>query len=147
MGKTVIKETSFSEIVDQYNTGGKTAAYDLIRSKYGLKYPNFVISRIKKCGKFTYDAENDRFLDADASASDGVFLNLDELCSSTDIKATRPTASFQDNRPAAIEKLIHELLVDRLLTLSRYITVDSSARKVLIDQTSLSTDGYQVITH
>ena len=127
MGKTVIKEASFSEIVDQYNTGGKTAAYDLIRSKYGLKYPNFVISRIKKCGKFTYDAENDRFL--------------------TDIKATRPTASFQDNRPAAIEKLVHELLVDRLLTLSRYITVDSSARKVLIDQTSLSTDGYQVITH
>ena len=147
MGKTVIKEASFSEIVDQYNSGGKTAAYDLIRSKYGLKYPNFVISRIKKCGKFTYDAENDRFLDADASASDGVFLNLDELCSGTDIKATGSTDSLQNNRPEAIEKLVHELLVDRLLTLSRYISVDSSARTVLIDQTSLSADGYLVITH
>ena len=36
---------------------------------------------------------------------------------------------------------------DRLLTLTRYITLDSSTRTILIDQTSLSADGYQVVTH
>ena len=52
-----------------------------------------------------------------------------------------------DSRPAAMEKLVHELISDRLLTLSRYITLDSSTRTILIDQTSLSADGYQVVTH
>jgi hypothetical protein len=46
-----------------------------------------------------------------------------------------------------MERLVHELISDRLLTLSRYITLESSTRTILIDQTSLSADGYQVVTH
>lgn len=74
-------------------------------------------------------------------------MNLDELCSTTAVTEGRPTHPATDLRPAAMEKLVHELISDRLLILSRYITLDSSTRTILIDQTSLSADGYQVVTH
>jgi hypothetical protein len=46
-----------------------------------------------------------------------------------------------------MEALVNELINDRLLTLSRYITLDTSTRTIIIDRTSLSADGYRVVTH
>ena len=82
-----------------------------------------------------------------ASAADSVFMDLDKLCATTAPVMACRTDPVTDTRPTAIEKLVCELISDRLLTLSRYITLDSSTRAILIDQTSLSADGYQVVTH
>lgn len=147
MGKTIIGEEAFPKIIEYYNAGGKTAAYEYLRREYGIKHPYFVINRIKECGKYLYNADMDRFSGADESVADGVFMGLDELCGTTVLAAVRQTDPVADARPAAMEKLVHELISDRLLTLSRYITLDSSTRTILIDQTSLSADGYQVVTH
>ena len=147
MRKAIIGEDLFPEIVNRYNTGGKTAAYDFLRSQYGIKHPYFVMNRIRECGKYTYDPEADQFFGAGADSGDSVFMDLDELCGSSLVKAESPTLSVADSRPSAMEKLIHELISDRLLTLSRYITLDSSTRTILIDQTSLTADGYQIVTH
>lgn len=53
MGKIIIGEEAFPEIIGQYNFGGKTAAYDCLRSRYGIKHPYFVMKRIKDCGRYT----------------------------------------------------------------------------------------------
>ena len=136
MGKTVIKESMFSEIIDLYNTEGRTAAYDLIRSRYGLKHPYSTITRIKRSGKYLYDEESDRFISSDAGTSaESVFMGLDDAELNT------------VDRSSAMEKLIRELMSDRLLMLSRYITLDTSSRTVLIDESSLSSDGYKIVTH
>ena len=147
MGKSIIGEEMFTEIIEQYNSGGKTAAYDYLRSKYGIKHPYFVINRIRECGKYKYDPDTDQFSKADKSMDDSVFMDLDELCGTSVFTAERPAKTVLDTRPVAMEKLVHELISDRLLTLSRYITLDSSTRTILIDQTSLSEDGYQIVTH
>ena len=147
MGKTIIGEKAFPKIIEEYNSGGKTAAYDYLRSQYGIKHPYFVLTRIKGCGKYLYNADTDRFSETVTSTSDGVFMDLDELCSRAELSQARQTRSVTDQRPAAMERLIHELISDRLLILSRYIILDSSTRTILIDQTSLSEDGYQVLTH
>ena len=147
MGKTVIGKEAFPGIIEQYNTGGKKAAYDYLRREYGIKHPYFVINRIKGCGKYLYDADTDHFSVTDKDVSDGIFMGLDELCGTTALAAVRQPDPAADTRPAAIEKLVHELISDRLLTLSRYITLDSSTRTILIDQTSMKADGYQVVTH
>ena len=107
----------------------------------------FVIKRIKECGKYLYDADMDHFSEIDASVADGVFMDLDELCGAAELAVVRQPEPAADTRPVAMEKLVRELIRDRLLTLSRYITLDSSTRTILIDQTSLSADGYQVVTH
>ena len=44
----VVKEKDFPELVELYNTEGRTAMYDHIRSQYGLKQPYYVLRRIMK---------------------------------------------------------------------------------------------------
>ena len=147
MGKIKISKEMFPEIVRHYNSGGKTAAYDYLRSSHGIKNPFFVINRIRNCGKYTYDPDRDYFAEAGTSAADSVFMDLDELCGTAIAHANHSGEPVKDTRPAAMEKLVHELISDRLLTLSMYITLDSATRTILIDQTSLTADGYQVVTH
>ena len=147
MGKTMIKKDLFPEIVERYNTDGKSAAYDHLRSRYGIKNPYFVMNRIRACGKYIYDPKSDRFSETGISRADDVFMNLDELCGATATAVNNPASEHVADRTMAMEKLVHELLSDRLLTLSKYITLDSSTRSILIDQTSLAADGYRIVTH
>ena len=74
-------------------------------------------------------------------------MKLDELCGATAATVNNPVSEPVADRTMAMEKLVHELLSDRLLTLSKYITLDSSTRSILIDQTSLAADGYRIVTH
>ena len=46
-----------------------------------------------------------------------------------------------------MDKLIHELISDRLLELSRYVTLETSSRKIFIDKTSMIADGYTAVIH
>lgn len=146
MGKGIIQADSFPEIVERYNSDGKSAAYEFIRTKYGIKHPGNVIKRIRNCGVYTYDADTDRFSDTVGNGN-GIFMDLDELCGSTAIKPVENESSVIGRRPEVMEKLVRELVSDRLLTLSRYITLDSPTRTILIDRTSLSADGYHIVTH
>jgi len=147
MSKTIIGEEAFPEIIEQYNSGGRTAAYGHLRSRYGIKHPYFVIRRIRECGKYSYNVDTNPFSVIGTSAADSIFMVLDELCAATVPAMACRTGPVTDTHSAAMKKLVYELVSDRLLTLSRYITLDSSTRTILIDQTSLSADGYQVITH
>lgn len=146
---TLIKDTQFHELAAYYNKEGRVAAYDLLRSQYGVKHPGMVFSRIKKSGSFSYDAAADKFnLDSGQLSGDDLFLGLDALCNA----ASHPSpgtahADFVGSRSAAMEKLVHDLLSDRLLALSHYITLDTVNRAVYVDQTALQADGYRVITH
>ena len=145
--KTVIGEEAFPEIVKMYNSEGKTAAYDYLRSSCGIKHPYFVINRIRESGKYTYHPDTDQFSVAGVSSADNVFMDLDELCGTAVAAADSKAGRADESRPAAMEKLIHELINDQLRALSPYSTMDSSTRTSLSDRTSLSADGYQVLTH
>lgn len=147
MGKVIVPESVFPEIIEIYNQNGRTAAYDCLRSRYGIRNPYFVVNRIKKCGRYHYESDTDQFISAGASTADDVFINLDDLCSTAVVKTKPIPEAVVESRPGAMEKLVHELISDRLLTLSQYITLDSSTRTILIDQTSLASDGYHVVTH
>ena len=130
MGKTIINESIFSEITELYNEKGKRAAYELIRTKYGLKNPYNTLMRIKRSCRYLYNPETDRFISTDAeSSAEAVFMKMDELC----------RLETGANNPA--------LVSDRLLLLSKYVLLDTSARRILIDQSSLQQDGYQIETH
>ncbi len=148
MSRTVVKDNMFPELVETYNTEGRTAMYDLLRSKYGMKQPYFVLQRLMKSNRYEYDPNEDRFMAVDNDISDGIFMNLDELCAGSIVeKSVKPNMSDLVARKTALEALVNELINDRLLILSRYITMDSVSRTILIDQTSLSQDGYKIISH
>lgn len=46
MGKTIIGEEAFPKIIEQYNSGGKTAAYDYLRP--------LINDFLRKMAKFRY---------------------------------------------------------------------------------------------
>ena len=147
MGKTIISEDAFPQVIDRYNNEGKTAAYDYLRSNFGIKHPYFVMNRIKSCGRYVYDSEGDKFLGTETDPAENVFMDLDQLCGSPMVRTSPVSEAMAGTRPAAMEKLVHELISDRLLTLSRYIVLDSSTRTIIIDRSSLASDGYQIVTH
>ena len=86
MGKAIVPESVFPEIIEIYNQNGRTAAYDCLRSRYGIRSPYFVVDRIKRCGRYHYESDTDRFIPTGASTADDVFINLDDLCSTAVVK-------------------------------------------------------------
>ena len=54
---------------------------------------------------------------------------------------------ISSSRPEAMEKLVRDLIGDRLLELSRYVVLDTLSKTMVVDKTSLENDGYQLVTH
>ena len=46
-----------------------------------------------------------------------------------------------------MESLVQELIGERLLTLSQYVTLDTNGKILCLDKTSLTNDEYQLILH
>ena len=44
-----------------------------------------------------------------------------------------------------MENMVHSLISDRLLELSKYVLLDPIGKRILIDKSSMQIDGYQVL--
>lgn len=140
-----ITPDKYPEIIETYNTEGKTAAYDLIRSRYGIKNPTCVMKRMKNDTTLGYDFEADRFLDADNHEAD-IFMDLESLCENrTIVSPISEKQPIRDERAKAMESMVHSLISDRLLELSKYVLLDPINRRILVDKSSMQSDGYQVM--
>ncbi len=87
-----------------------------------------------------------RFVTESINDESKLFMNLDELCETNIQKPIQPEINVEGKKDA-MESLIKELISDRLLELSRYIVMDTSNRTIMIDVTTMKSDGYQVVTH
>lgn len=56
-----ITPDKYPQIIEVYNTEGKTAAYDLMRSCYEIKNPTCVMKRMKADKSLGYNYDTDRF--------------------------------------------------------------------------------------
>ena len=115
-----ITPDKYPQIIEVYNTEGKTAAYDLMRSCYEIKNPTCVMKRMKADKNLGYNYDTDRF-ESNSRKEDDIFLNLEALC---------------ENKVET---------ADRLLELSKYVLLDPLGKRILIDKSSMQTDGYQVL--
>ena len=70
------------------------------------------------------------------------FLSMDKLDFISELLAPE----FKD-KTVAMEKLVKELLGDRLLELSRYVILDTINKTLIIDKTAISDAGYTMVTH
>ena len=131
-------------LAERYNSDGKQAMYAFLQTEYGIKNPTCTFKRMKKHPELGYHPETDRFLpDVNFTESeDKVFMTIDELCASNKNVKVSPVEQ-QPDKSKEMEKLIG----DRLLELSRYISINSISKTLIIDKTSLDRDGYQVTTH
>ena len=51
----------------------------------------------------------------------------------------------RNDRIKAMENMVHSLISDRLLELSKYVLLDPIGKRILIYKSSMQTDGYQVL--
>ena len=92
-----------------------------------------------------YNYDTDRF-ESDSRKEDDIFLNLEALCENKVETADRSEGAINRNdRIKAMENMVHSLISDRLLKLSKYVLLDPIGKKILIDKSSMQTDGYQVL--
>ena len=143
-----INEQDLRFLSEKYNSDGKQAMYVYLREEYGIKNPTCVFKRMKKHPELGYQSETDRFLSDPnfTESGDKVFMTIDELCASNKNVKESPVEQ-QPEKSKEMEKLIQELIGDRLLELSRYISINSISKTLIIDKTSLVRDGYRVTMH
>lgn len=140
-----ITPDKYPEIIETYNKEGKTAAYDLMRSQYGIKNPTCVMKRLKADTSMGYNPESDRFESIGINDED-IFLNLEELCEKrSDTTGCTEDKIMKNDRVLAMESMVHALISDRLLELSKYVLLDPISKRILVDKNAMQTDGYQVI--
>lgn len=144
-----IKDKNLPELAEIYNSGGKDALYQKLRESFGIKYPWSTLDRMKNIDYLGYNEATDRFsVEQCNQADENLFMSMDELCS-----PVRPQHVYEkkpeQNAPKAeaMEKLVKELIGDRLLELSRYVVMDTLNKTMIIDKTALTDAGYTLVTH
>ncbi|MDY3714741.1 MAG: hypothetical protein SO004_03270 [Blautia sp.] len=144
-----IKDDELKELARLYNDEGKEHFYNLLRDRYEIKNPYFVFQRMKSKADLAYNPEQDCFrIESRPEEPDGIFMSMEELCSPMVPRHVMPDKEqISASRPEAMEKLVRELIGDRLLELSRYVALDTLSKTMIIDKTSLESDGYQLVTH
>lgn len=148
MAQCKVKNEELRELAEYYNAHGRKAFNMLLSSKYGIKNNSFIFKRMCRKSSLVYDAETDKFTMSEAKDTEKVFMSMDELCSPVVPQHVIPKEQAgYDDRPAAMDKLIHQLIGDRLLELSRYVKMDPLSKRIIVDRTSLTADGYQLLMH
>ena len=94
---------------------------------------------MKTIDTLAYDATTDRFNAGFCEkTADDIFMSMDELCSQEKQQKEVLVKTAQAMpKSDAMDRLIKELLGDRLLELSRYVMLDTLNRSMTIDKTAL----------
>ena len=102
----------------------------------------WIMECVKSLG---YNYDTDRF-ESDSRKEDDIFLNLEMLCENKIETSDRSEGAISRNdRIKVMENMVHSLISDRLLELSKYVLLDPIGKRILIDKSSMQTDGYQVL--
>lgn len=148
MGKKKVKKEDLKELAKVYNSNGKAAIYKELRTRFEIKNPYFVFKRMCEDPDLCYNPETDHFETVITEHEETVFMSMDELCAPIiPRRVSTQSENEMESRSVAMDKLIHELIGDRLLELSKYVTIDSLSKRIIVDKTTLTQDGYQLVTH
>ncbi len=137
-----LTENDLIELSQIYNTAGRPAMTKILKEKYQVKNTYNTLKRMAKRNLIKFETKPEETISADS-----VFMSIDELCAPVVKKHERPDETTVNSKSKAMESMIQELIQDRLLELSRYITLSTSDRLVIVDKTTLLADGYQIIIH
>ena len=103
---------------------------------------------MKKAPYLLYDAEQDRFGVKDLETNESnIFLDIDALCSNGQNKNATQRKKKDNPSHKSMDAIIQELIGERLLTLSQYVSLDTTEKILRLDETTLKNDGYQLILH
>lgn len=137
------------QLANIYNTEGKAKMYAVLREKYLISNPSQVFACMKKAPYLLYDAKQERFGVKDLETNESnIFLDIETLCSSGQKKNAAQVIQRKNiSTHKSMDVIIQELIGERLLTLSQYVSLDTTEKVMRLDETTLKNDGYRLILH
>lgn len=137
-----VEDEKLCELARMYNNQGKKEMYKYIRDILEIRNPSELFKRMTRKEFLGYHKEKDVFQFDQKEHEDNVFISLETLCAPTVVRTHDKTVEKHSN---AMERLIHELIENRLLEISKYVTIIPYSKQLVLDRSLLIQDGYNVI--
>jgi|GEM_PF-758695 len=143
------EDFDFSAFVQVFNTQGKTRAQEYVQEKYQISYPSFV-KHLRNGSDYYYsfstkkyelrELKNDPFLSMEELENKKID-HVKEQEEGFPSHHTGSEASFPQNDHGM---LLH-LLKDNMQEINKYICLEQSSKKIIIDLKKVEYEGYRII--
>lgn len=169
MSNSKLVDINFEEIVEIFNKGGKPAASEFAKNKYGVEY-YLVARRIKAETSYEYNKKSRKY-ELQDSIENKVINNriMKELESVPDVKESDvmpeiktkneilgegksqiSTLSGREQRcisfqAPSLNDIMVDLMKDWIMEISKYIHLEQSSKKIIISMTYLKEAGYDIV--
>jgi len=135
-------EIDFDKLVEIFNTNGKTSAKEYIEDTYGEKY-ELIQRRLTKETSYFFNRNTRKY--EKQSVSTVNFLSMNELFNGKPEEKSLPIQEYNSSDyDIDFQKLVVDLLKDKMLEINKYIQFDQSRKLVTINGKSLEYNGYKV---
>lgn len=130
------------KVIEVYNTQGKAAALETIRTTYGVKDAYYVLRRLKTNSAYTYDSKSDSF----HKSIETPFMELEELCVESHENVTHKKVTSQPEKQieTQFDTYIQELIKERFMEYARFIQTNSIDRVWKVNKTALQAASYKL---
>ena len=137
------------KVIEVYNASGSKVAKEFMSTEYHVLYPYSIITRLRRDTANAYDKSKDKFLCIEESP----FLRLDELCTVSDNELDIPKSKTVDNGSSnslewianvEFKHMLQELAMEKLLEMTKYISLNHATGQCKINKHALDSAGYQV---
>ncbi len=139
----------FDEFVSKINEHGKSAARELARDKYNLSFEQ-VRRRLFNGTDYYFDASTRSYKHKAEASGIAEFMSLEELDNQSAHKTNTnniiegPTRADSNLK---FDEIVKELIKDRLMEFSKYVSIDHAARCVVVNTDKLKLDGFNLVVN
>lgn len=142
------KDIDFEEIIQMFNSEGKEATKRYVETTYNTSYPN-IQRRFKEETNYYYNRNTKKYEPIEESEKQ--FMTLKELYT----EKTLETMKINEDRPNLglnpplgediFKEVVVNLMKDKMQEISKYIQLEQSTKRAIINLKKLKQNGYEVI--
>lgn len=139
-----VNKIDYDEFVNIFNRKGKEFTENFVKEKYGKGYAR-IQKLVVKESKYYYNLNSRKYEEKPPIAVDAAFISIDELYKGKDIESASIDPSKGLYVPPTLDEIMLEMIKDRVLELSQFITIDHCNRKIVVKSKLVQSSGYDLI--
>lgn len=134
-------DIDFDKLVDVFNRNGRVAAEEYVKNSYDIEY-YLAIRKLTHETGYRYNKSSRKY--ELKESTENQFLSIEELCNDAKTKPVKTLENLNTECNISLETIFVDLMRDRLVEISKYISIEQSSRKIIINLQSLKKSGYEV---
>ena len=147
--KTNHKSLDFDAFAHVFNSQGKARAEEYVQENYQMGYTSFV-KRIRDESSYQYSFRTKKYESKELKSDP--FLSMEELESKEIDHVKEHNEGFPSQNtgseapfPQNYHGMLLHLLKDKMQEINKYICLEHSSKKIIIDLKKLEYEGYRII--